>query len=138
MSASVLAPHRATFRAFAEAVVPETAQLDESGWSEVEATIERAIAQRPPRMRRQLGLLLRVIGHFPRISHLRSFAALDRAARHRIIEMLERSPVKLVRRGVWGLRTLVLMGYYTRQETMDAVGYRAHARGWDARRLTSP
>lgn len=138
MSASVLAPHRATFRAFAEAVVPETAQLDEAGWREVEATIEHALAQRPPRMRRQLGLLLRAIAQLPRVRHMQGFAALDRAARHRFIETLEYSPVKLVRRGVWGLRTLVLMGYYTRQATMQAVGYRAQARGWDARRGIAP
>ena len=138
MRAPVLAPHRSVFRAFAEAVVPETAQLDEAGWCEVEATIEHALAQRPPRMRSQLGLLLRAIDQLPRFRHIRSFTSLDRMARHRFITALERSRVKLVRRGIWGLRTLVLMGYYTRHETMSAVGYRAHVRGWDARRGITP
>jgi hypothetical protein len=46
--------------------------------------------------------------------------------------------VKLIRRGVWGLRTLVLMGCYTRAEMMDGIGYRAHARGWAARGMAAP
>ena len=39
-----------------------------------------------------------------------------------------------VRRGFWGLRTLVFMGYYARPEAAAAIGYRADVRGWEARR----
>ncbi|HEX6307335.1 MAG TPA: gluconate 2-dehydrogenase subunit 3 family protein [Longimicrobiales bacterium] len=134
--ASVLGPHRATFRAFARTVVPEAVRLEESGWSEVEVTVEHALAQRPPRMRRQLGLLLRAIDGMARLRTGRAFWRLDDAARDRIVDALAHSRVLLVRRGIWGLRTLVLMGYYTRAETMRAVGYRAHARGWEARTVS--
>lgn len=134
MNERVLEPHRDTFRAFAETVVPEMAQLDPVGWDEVERTVEHALARRPPKVRRQLGLLLRAIDTLPRVRHGRRFAALDAARRERLIDALQHSPVKLIRRGVWGLRTLVLMGYYTRAAAMGAVGYRAHARGWDAPR----
>ena len=37
---SILAPHRATFRAIARTIVPEAAELDDAGWAEVEGTIE--------------------------------------------------------------------------------------------------
>jgi hypothetical protein len=132
--ASVLAPHRDTFRAFAVTVVPEMTELDEAGWADVERTIEHALAQRPARLRRQLGLLLRVIDNLPRARYGRRFSALDATRRAALIDLLQRAPLKLIRRGIWGLRTLVLMGCYTRVEAMDAVGYRAHARGWEARR----
>jgi hypothetical protein len=129
----VLEPHRNTFRAFAETVVPEMAQLDASGWDDVERTIEHALTRRPPALRRQLGVLLRAIELLPRVRYGRGFASLDGVQREKLIDALQRSPVKLLRRGVWGLRTLVFMGYYTRAETMSDVGYRAHARGWDVR-----
>jgi hypothetical protein len=132
VSASVLEPRRATFRAFAETAVPEMTALDEAGWAEVERTVEQALAGRPPRMRRQLGMLLRVIEVLPVPLHGRRFSSLGPAARTRVLDALQHFPVKLIRRGVWGLRTLVLMGYYTRPQTMADVGYRADARGWHA------
>lgn len=121
------------FRAFAQAVAPETAQLDEKGWADVEATIERMLQSRPAKMQRQIVLLLRVLDRLPLIRYGRRLSSLDAARRHSFLESLERSPVLLVRRGVWGLRTLVFMGFYTRAETMQAVGYRATVMGWKAR-----
>lgn len=134
MNTPVLEPFRDTFRAFAETVVPEMAQLDAVGWAETERTIEHALSLRPSSLRRQLRMLLRVIDNLPRIRYGRRFARLERDRRVTLIDALQRVPVKLIRRGVWGLRTLVLMGYYTREDTMRAVGYRAHPRGWHAHR----
>ena len=135
---ALLAAHRMTFRAFAEAVAPETAHLDENGWAEVEATIERMLQTRPPKMRRQIIFLLRILDRLPLIRYGRRLSSLDAARRHSFLEFLERSPVPLVRRGVWGLRTLVFMGFYTRTETMQAVGYRATVMGWSARTRPVP
>ena len=131
----MLTPHRETFRAFATTVVPELMTLDEAGWADVERTVEHAIAQRPAKVQRQLSLLLRTIEFLPRARYGRGFSALGPEHRSRMIEGLQRAPVKLVRRGIWGLRTLVLMGCYTRDQMMTAVGYRAQARGWDARHI---
>ena len=130
---SILAAHRATFRAIARTVVPEAAQLDETGWSELEATVEQTLAQRPPRMQRQLRMLLRMIEQLPRMSTGRSFSALDEARRTAFLDRLQHSPIKLIRRGIWGVRTLTLMGFYTRADALRGVGYRADARGWLAR-----
>jgi hypothetical protein len=47
---------------------------------------------------------------------------------------MQYSPIPLVRRGVWGLRTLVFLGYYARPEMQTTLGYRANARGWAVRR----
>lgn len=127
-------PQRITLRAFAAVVVPEMAQLDEAAWSDVEATIAHALAQRPRKVQRQLGVFMLLLQHLPRARYARPFSALDATRRTAVVAALERAPLKLIRRGVWGLRTLVLMGFYTRHETMAAVGYRAHPRGWAARR----
>ena len=49
-------------------------------------------------------------------------------------DRVERSRVLLLRRGFWGLRTLVMLGYYGRPEAARAIGYRASPLGWEARR----
>lgn len=134
MPASVLAPVRPMFRALAQTFVPETAALDEPGWAQVEAIVEQALSERPPKVRRQFVLLIRILESLPLVRWGRRFSALDAATRLRFLEALQRSPVLLLRRGVWGIRTLVFMGYYARPDAGALIGYRAAARGWEARR----
>jgi len=129
-----IAPVRPIFRAIARAVVPETAVLDAAQWLELEAIVEEALALRPARVRRQLGLLIRAIETLPILSTGRRFSALDAARGTRFLLTMQNSPVLLLRRGVWGLRTLVFMGYYARPRAAALIGYRADPRGWDARR----
>jgi hypothetical protein len=133
MPAPVLPTVRRTLRAVAATVVPDAAALDEPGWNELEAIVEQALAIRPPAVRRQLGVFLRLIEFLPTARFGRRFSRLDAAARTRVLAWLQDSPLLLVRRGFWGVRTLVLMGYYARPAAARAIGYRAEARGWGAR-----
>ena len=121
---------RMTLRAFAATVTPETAGLTDAQWSGVESVISHALSRRPARVQRQVVLLLRVIDLIARARYGRAFAGLDDARRTALIERLERAPVALVRRGIWGLRTLVFMGYYTGADVAREIGYGATARGW--------
>lgn len=120
------------FRAIAETVVPEAAGLDEAGWDELEAIVERALAGRPPALQRQLRLFIRLIGLAPVARHGRTFAALEPAQRSRLLAGLQASPLLLLRRGFWGLRTLIYMGYYARDAAAKEIGYHASAAGWEA------
>jgi hypothetical protein len=61
------------------------------------------------------------------------FGRLDADRRALLLGRLENSPVLLLRRGLWGLRTLVYMGYYGQPQVREAIGYRAHPDGWAAR-----
>ena len=45
---------------------------------------------------------------------------------------LQDHPVERIRCGFWGLRTLVFLGYYGRPSGVQATGYRADPRGWEA------
>jgi hypothetical protein len=130
----VVAPVRTIFRSVAQAVVPEAAALDESQWLAVERIVEDALALRPAKVRRQLSLLIRAIEILPVLATGRRFSALDVERRTRFLMTLQNSPVLLLRRGVWGLRTLIFMGYYARSEAAALIGYRADRRGWEARR----
>lgn len=130
----VLAPVRHVFRAIATTVVPEARALDEADWQELERIAEDALGQRPPAMQRQLATFVRLIELLPVPRYGRRFSSLDDARRTRVLHALENAPILLVRRGFWGLRTLIFMGYYARPSAQAAIGYRATARGWEARR----
>jgi hypothetical protein len=122
-----------TLRAAAEAIVPESFGLDTQGWRDFDAIVERALADRPPKVQRQFGLLLRIIEMLPLLRHRRRFSSLQPAARTRLLDSLQESRLLLLRRGIWGLRTLVFMGYYGRNDAAREIGYRASAAGWAAR-----
>ena len=125
---------QAPFRALAITMVPDAATLDETAWRDVNASIAQALAKRPPAARRQLTLLVRVLDTLPLFRWGRRFHALGASRRARFLDAMQYSPIPLLRRGVWGLRTLVFLGYYTRPEVQTTLGYRATARGWVTRR----
>jgi hypothetical protein len=133
VSDSVLASVRATFRAVACTVVPEAGRLDGAGWGEVEGIVEGLLARRPRAVRRQVVTFVRLLDVVARVRHRRALVALDARRRLSLIERVERAPLLLVRRGMWGLRTLILMGYYARPAAAAEVGWSAHRRGWAAR-----
>ena len=126
----VLAPIRTRFRALATAIVPEAAGLDEQDWTELEAIVETALSKRPPGMRRQFAVFVRLLDFLPRVRWLRSFRKLDPERRARFLRKVQSSKNFLFRRGFWGLRTLVYMGYYSRPQAYAEIGYDAHLRGW--------
>jgi hypothetical protein len=134
-TAPTLSPSaRRTLRAVAVTVVPEARTLDARGWEEMEQVVSAALATRPASLQRQFSLFLRVIEWIPVLWSGRPFAHLDAARRERFLTSLQNNPLLLLRRGFWGLRTLILMGYYTQRDVATAIGYRAEPRGWRARR----
>jgi len=124
-------------RAIGVTVVPEATRLDEAGWAAIEGTVATALASRPAALQRQFLLFLRVVEWLPLVRFGRRFTRLDPARRTRFLKSLQDAPLLLVRRGMWGLRTLLLMGYYGRPEAREEIGYRADPRGWTARRNVS-
>lgn len=122
------------FRAICIAVVPEAAELAEPEWQEVESIIDRALAARPPNVRRQLAVFLRLLDIVSLLRRGGTLSALAPRDRWQLLDSLSKSRLLLVRRGVWGLRTLAFMGYYARPRAALLLGYRASAAGWSARR----
>ncbi len=131
--AAVLEPVRPIFRAVAESVVPELQAAGPAQWAEVEVEIERALAERPSAVRRQLVSFLHLLDWWAMLRHGRRLTKLDPEKRTALLQGLERHRVPLIRRGMWGLRTLVFLGYYTRADVAAFIGYRAHPDGWCAR-----
>src|SRR5687768_9091117 len=123
----------ANFRAIAVAVVPEAAELTDTEWREFNTVIEHALSRRPAAMQRQLGLFLRILNLLSLTRFGRSLAALSLAKRTAFLHRIENSRLLLFRRGFWGVRTLVFMGYYARPSMSTALGYAAGPRGWETR-----
>jgi hypothetical protein len=133
ISTAVIESMRPVFRALAQTFVPEMASLDDGDWAETEAIVEAFLAARPEKVRRQLVLLVRLLQLLPVLRWGRPFTALDAARRTRFLAAVQDAPLLLLRRGVWGLRSLAFMGFYGRAAAAAAIGYRADKRGWEAR-----
>lgn len=128
----VLSSTRTTLRAIGEVVLPSQDSLDERGWLEAEAIMERALRPRPVGVKRQIRLFLRLVDFLPALTTGRTLTRLPLARRAAFLARLHRSPLMPLRRGLWGIRTLLFMGYYNQDPVRRAVGYRAHPRGWTA------
>lgn len=123
------------FRAVCNAVVPEAAALPEAGWRDGMAAVETALAPQPETTKRQLRLFLQVLEQSARPRFGAPFTRLSPQQATRHLKSFERSPVSLLRKGFWGVRTLALMAYYARPEGAASVGYRGDPRGWTAREV---
>lgn len=120
------------FRAVARTLVPEAETLDREGWLALDSIVARALAARPERLRRRLLLFLRLLEWLPILRYGHRFTRLNAERRARVLRDLQDHRVLLIRVGFWGLRTLVLMGYYGRPDAAEAIGYRANPAGWEA------
>ncbi len=81
-------------------------------------------------MRRQVLMFVGLLDWLPIFRHRRRLRSLDPERRLRFLEAVQDSRLTLLRRGVWGLRTLVFMGYYARPTVHATIDYRAHPDGW--------
>lgn len=123
-----------TFASITEVVVPDARAMSAAEWREFGDVIEGALAKRPPAMRRQLGLFMKILNVLSFIRHRRSISRLSVEQRTQFLASIENSRLLLFRRGFWGIRTLAFMGYYARPGCAGSLGYAAAARGWELRR----
>ena len=130
----VLSSLQNPLRAIGSAVLPSAAALDDVGWAEAERIIEGALASKPPGIKRQIRLFLRLVNLLPIISTGRTLTKLPLEKRAAFLQRLHRSPLMPLRRGMWGIRTLVFMGYYNQDQVREGIGYAASPRGWTAHR----
>src|SRR5579864_4038180 len=110
----VLASLGHVFRAVVTTVVPEASALDERGWKELEGVAEGLLRDRPAALKGQLRMFLRLIQWLPVVRYGRPFTSLAPQARTRVLAHLQNDPIQRIRVGFWGLRTIVLAGYYAR------------------------
>ncbi|MGO4885172.1 MAG: gluconate 2-dehydrogenase subunit 3 family protein [Bryobacteraceae bacterium] len=129
-----LDPDPAIFRAVVSTIVPEAAALDEQGWRDVGQVVETLLRDRPEALKRQIRLFLGAIQWLPVVRFGRPFTRLSTDTRTRVLAHLQSDRIQKIRVGFWGLRTIVLAGYYGRAQAAREIGYTASPRGWEAPR----
>ncbi len=122
------------FRAVVSTIVPESVDLDGQDWRDLELVVEGLLRDRPENLQAQLRLFLGLIQWLPVLRFGRPFSSLNQATRTRVLAYLQNHPIQKVRVGFWGLRTIVLAGYYGRPEAAHSIGYAASPLGWEALR----
>ncbi len=132
-----LLPIRDRLRPFVETFVPATRELNDDRYQALVAHVDARLAAEPPAISRQLRTLVALLHFLPLFLHLRTFSGLTTAQRQRFLERIQDGPVALLRVGVWGLRTLVYLGWYADPEVGRNLGWHANPRGWAAFRARS-
>ena len=108
----------------ARRVVPEVAELDDHAIRRMTVIIDRALADRPLSVQKQFATFLGVVKWAPVLRFLAPFNKLAPATQDAVLGWFEDCPVALLRKGTWGLKSLVFMGYYGRTDVWEEIGYR--------------
>jgi len=120
---SLSAEHAAFFMVVAETITPEVAALDPNGRARMEAIVDTALLDRDQTTRSQFGTFLGVIRMAPILRYGRAFDRLDADRRAAVLRWFQDCPISLLRKGFWGLKVLVFMGYYSQEENWSSIGY---------------
>lgn len=104
-------------------VAPGLAELDSRGQWRFRTLINTMLLRRSESERRQIRLFLFVIRWLPAIVFFRPFERIPIGAQGWILRFLENAPLKLLRSGFWGLKTLLYLGYYGQPDVAEARHY---------------
>jgi hypothetical protein len=109
--------------AVARRVVPEVAGLDERGLAHFTTIIDRALCDRPADVRKKFATFLGVLRWAPVVRYGAPFDRLRPDTQDAVLRWFEDAPIGLLRQGLWGLKSMVFMGYYGRAEVWHEIGY---------------
>jgi Gluconate 2-dehydrogenase subunit 3 len=112
------------FRAIAGCIVPSEPGSPGADSDAALALTDRAIADRPERDRKLLGVFLRAVERLPLLRYGRRFTRLDRERQAAVLAWLESNTlVPRLRQGFFGVKTFALLGYYGGQESFGELRY---------------
>jgi len=117
------------FMSVARVIAPGTADLNEAGKDKFKAIIVWGISDKPAFVRNGFLFFLFVLKWMTLPFFFRTYDHVSLKWQTRILRMLESFPVRLVRTGIWGLKTLVFMGYYGQTDVAERLGYKPSFEG---------
>ena len=109
--------------AVAGRVVPELATLDDAALDRFHTVIDDALSERAPWVRRQFASFLMLLRILPVARFGSTFESLGADRQRRFLAWLQDRAPSLLRKGFWGLKTLVFMGYYSQAAVAPAISY---------------
>ncbi len=117
------------FERVARRVAPGVAALGDEERTRFLTIVDEALMERPPGMRRQLLLFLVIIRWLPVLRWGTTFERLDGTRQDAMLRFFQDGPVDAFRKGFWGLKALIFMGYYGREAAWAEVGYEPDLEG---------
>ena len=115
----ILGPQQARFLLrLAERIVPEVAGAELEVKRCLTATVDQALRLQPPAQRFLFKLLLFALQWMTVPFTLRRLDHLPPGWQDALLRFLESAPLRILRAGIWGVKTLIFMGYYG-QETVE-------------------
>jgi hypothetical protein len=126
---SLAAGKAGLLRVLAARIVPETCALDAAGLHRFFSIVDDALQERKPSVRRQFAVFLGVLRWAPMVRYGSRLDRLRGDRQDAVLRWFEDCPVGLLRKGFWGLKAMVFMGYYGQPETNELIGYRARFDG---------
>ena len=115
-------------------IVPEVSELDGHGKGRFFSIIDDTLQDRGEGVRRQFGVFLGVLRWASLFRYGSPLEKLSPARQDAVLNWFENCPVSLLRKGFWGLKAMVFMGYYGQPETNELVGYAPAIDGRDGLR----
>lgn len=113
----------------ADRIVPEMAEMDQAGRERFLEIVEATLMTRSPSIRRQFGVFLNILNLSPIPTRFRSLMRLSPEARDLMLRKFQYSSSKLLRIGLWGLKTLIFMGYYGQEAVKRKIGFTPSLQG---------
>ena len=104
-------------------IVPESAGAPAQVTDPLLAAIDSELQPRPRLQQLEFKLLLLAIRWMTLPFTLHRFERLPAERQDRWLRFLENAPLTLLRVGIWGLKTLVFLGYYTQDSVQRRILY---------------
>ncbi|MEA2854180.1 MAG: hypothetical protein QOE02_4199 [Rhodospirillaceae bacterium] len=104
-------------------IVPESAGAPPQVTEPLLAAVDEELRPRPRLQQLEFKLLLFVIRWMTVPFTLHRFERLPGERQDRWLGFLENAPLTLLRVGIWGLKTLVFLGYYTQDGVQQRIVY---------------
>ena len=137
-TAYILQPLAKQVRPLLTTMIPATATLPMPRICQILARVDDRLATEPAALQAQLRLFVRVLWWLPVVFSLRTLGGLEPARREKFLLWLQDCPVAKLRVGLWGLRTLLFLGWYGDPDVQEQLGYTPNIDGWAAWHAAHP
>lgn len=111
------------FLAAADRIVPPEGDLPGAGTMSTAGIVDWALDRLEPALRKKLLLLFFILEPLGLFFGGRLFSKASTHNRDRLLKWMESNPISALRLGFFGIKTYVCMGYYTRDEIWQTIGY---------------
>ncbi len=112
-----------TLSTMATAIVPEVTSLARDEKDKMMEIMSNALSRLPHGVKRRFRLFLRAMTVLALLRYGHGLKTLDESKKKRLLNWLQGSSVPNLRKGFWGLKTFIFMGYYGRPQVGREIHY---------------